>query len=41
MARGNKTTPMSCMLTILIVIVAFIAMAAFALLLAQWLLPTG
>ena len=39
--RRNQTSPMSCVITILIVIGAFIGMAIIAVLLATWLLPTG
>ncbi len=38
MAKRNTSSPLSCLVTILIVIGAFIAMAAFAILLANWLL---
>ncbi len=41
MGRRNQTSPMSCLVTILIVIGAFIGMAALAVLLALWLIPTG
>jgi H+/Cl- antiporter ClcA len=39
--RRNQTSPMSCVITILIVIGAFIGMAIIAVLLATWLIPTG
>ena len=38
--RRNQTSPMSCVITILIVIGAFIGMAIIAVLLATWLIPT-
>ena len=39
--RRNQTSAMSCVITILIVIGAFVGMAIVAVLLATWLLPTG
>ena len=39
--RRNQTSPMSCVITILIVIGAFIGMAIMAVLLATWLIPRG
>lgn len=41
MRRRNQTSPMSCAITILIIIGAFIGMAVIAVLLATWLIPTG
>ena len=40
MKKQNQTTPLSCLMTILIVIGVFIAMGAFGIILAMWLLPT-